>query len=125
MDFLTDDSIMNGGSPWTMTKHLTIAFILGALSVALVILYERLSEDRLPQSLKDIRNKNKSESLWWKWGGLIGSVAIIIIVWIGGFNPRNNFGVPSMIVMGTLGIQTGLCLSLANPEDAINLQGKL
>ena len=122
MDFLTDDSIMNGGSPWTMTKHLPIAFILGALSIALVILYERLSEDRLPPSLKNIRDKHQSESLWWKWGGLIGSAGIIIILWIGGFNPKNLSGVPAMIVIGILGAQVGLCLSLVNPEDAINLK---
>jgi low temperature requirement protein LtrA len=122
MNFLTDDSIMYGGEGgWHGKKHLIAALFFFIISIALVIIYDRLSESRLSDDLKKVRDEDQSKSYWFRYGQFFGSGIILLVVWLLGFSKNI---ISSSIVFSILGIQTGLCLSLANPDDFTELKNK-
>jgi len=125
MNFLTDNSIMHGGDGIEIfaRKHLVVAFLLAILSFGLIILYNTLVDERVPKELRDIRDEDKETSLWWRWGHLFGTGILFFVLWIIGFKSGGSF-VGGIIALFIIGVQTGLCLSLANPTDLAKLKDK-
>ena len=117
MDFLTDNSIMHGGSEWADTAKLRLVFaiIFAIISAVILYIYDTQYSLRMSDIDKIVRDENKKKSDWFRFGPYISVGVIFIIIMILG-NSRITYAVVASI----MGAQVGLCLSLINPDDLKN-----